>query len=107
MKRKNGNTPTVTLHTDNPACPRVLSIKQGTAKSRRNIGLILHRSGKAELFLVCQMGTAGRKTSIQWHARVLPEQIDNLISCLSAARKELPALMAKSRESRGGIRLYR
>jgi hypothetical protein len=25
---------------------------------------------------------------MQWHARILPEQLDNLISCLTVARKE-------------------
>jgi hypothetical protein len=105
MKREKGNAliaPKVTIHTDNPACPYIVSVAMGDTKSRRNVGLFIHKSSsstkskKADLFLVCDVGTLGRKTWMQWHARILPEQVDNLISCLTAARKELPKLLSKS-----------
>lgn len=80
--------PKVTIHTDNPACPLVISVGLGVEKSRRDVGLIIRSCGKDDLFLVCDIGTKGRKTWMQWHARILPEQLDNLISCLTVARKE-------------------
>jgi hypothetical protein len=91
MKRREGsalNAPKVTIHTDNPACPLVISVGLGSQDPRRDVGLFLYKRAKAELFLVCDIGTKGRKTWMQWHARILPEQLDNLISCLTVARKE-------------------
>lgn len=91
MKRAQGtalNAPKVTIDTSNPACPLVISVGLGSQDPRRDVGLFLYESGKNELFLVCDVGTKGRKTWMQWHARILPEQLDNLISCLTVARIE-------------------
>lgn len=57
--------------------------------SRRNVGFIMHPTGKAALFIYCEIETADRKQRMRWDAHVHPEQVDNLISCLRTARANL------------------
>ncbi len=84
--------PKVTLHRDNPAAGTVISVGMGANNPRRDVALIMHRTGKDGLFFICDVGIEGREKWMQWSARISPQQIDNLISCFSVARREAKKL---------------
>lgn len=101
MKRAPKVTVRVTTNRPHGLPPIMLLAIAGVdrAKSRqdrRNVELLIERSGKkGELFLLCELGTMGRTKYLQWYARILPEQIDNLLACLTVARKNLHKLGVK------------
>lgn len=75
---------------------RSMLVSIGEHNSRRNVGMIVSPTGKEDaLFLYCELGVRERKGRLTWQASIHPEQIDNLISCLATAKKNLKKIGAK------------